>query len=152
MTLLSTKIKEIIKEKGISAHALEKRAGLRPSAIQNILYGRSKNPSISTLNAIAQALGYSVAELINDSVNPNEDNVENVLFEPPEINQKNWNCSLYLDCTGTVVDIAKKSNQSISKEEIITFIDHVYSYSASQKEGIADEYFARWLFERYGYL
>ena len=66
MTAISRHIKEKMVEKGLSAHALEKLAGLKLSAVQNIIYGRSKNPSVNILIPIAQALGCTVSDLLEE--------------------------------------------------------------------------------------
>ena len=61
MSDLKTRIKDKLSQKNISASALEKKAGIRPSTLQNILQGRSKNPSIDVLQAVARSLSCTVS-------------------------------------------------------------------------------------------
>ena len=63
---ISQKLKNKISEVGISVHALEKKAGLKQSSIQNILYGKSKKPSFHIMQSIAQALNCTVTELLEE--------------------------------------------------------------------------------------
>jgi transcriptional regulator with XRE-family HTH domain len=152
MTLLSAKIREIIKEKGISAHALERRAGLKHSAVQNILYGRSKNPSISTLSAIAQTLGCTVSALINSSINTPNTSLGPTPSELDEAFCEKWDHELYLASLEVVISVIRKSAKSINREAVIVLVDEVYSYSLINKEKKADCYFAQWLLERHGHV
>ncbi len=150
MALLSTKIREIIKEKGISAHALEKMAGLKPSAIQNILYGRSKNPSLATLSAIAQTLGCTLSSLIEDAGISPEDGKS--CFEAQGNLGKIWNQGLYLDAIEIVINIIRKSAKEINRGKLLYLVDEVYLYSLNHDGKVVDHYFAQWLFEHSGYI
>src|SRR5438445_761981 len=76
VSFLQQRLKEKMTAIRISAHALEKQAGLKPSAVQNILHGRSKKPSAEILFAVAKILGCPVDELIdnNDEVDLSANN------------------------------------------------------------------------------
>ena len=58
------KIKQICKERGISVRELEKKAGLSGNTITRWTGG--KNPSIKTLARVAEVLGMSVPELLEE--------------------------------------------------------------------------------------
>ena len=60
------KLKEIRKQKGLSSDKLGELVGLSGSAIRNIEAGRRKI-KLETLEKIAQALGVSVAELLEEA-------------------------------------------------------------------------------------
>lgn len=57
-------IKRIRQEKGISQDRLSKRADLALNTIVNIESGKSPNPTIETLQKIANALEVSIEDLI----------------------------------------------------------------------------------------
>lgn len=57
-------IKRIRQEKGISQDRLSKRADLALNTIVNIESGESPNPTIETLQKIANALEVSIEDLI----------------------------------------------------------------------------------------
>jgi len=61
------RIKEVIKEKGFSVSSLADKLGIKQESLSRAING---NPTVETLNKIAEALGVSVAELFerpNDS-------------------------------------------------------------------------------------
>src|ERR1044071_10317590 len=100
-------LKEKIHAKGISINALEKQAGLRRGAIQNIIYGRSRNPGIEILRTIAQVLECSVSELIGEDV-PSIPHSEK--RASPHIP---WNPQLYHECFNVVEDLLKRKKYSM---------------------------------------
>ena len=57
-------IKKIRQEKGISQDRLSKRADLALNTIVNIESGESPNPTVETLQKIANALEVSIEELL----------------------------------------------------------------------------------------
>jgi len=57
-------IKRIRKERGISQDRLSKRADLALNTIVNIELGKSPNPTIETLQKIANALEISIEKLL----------------------------------------------------------------------------------------
>ena len=52
-------------EKPITINKLASEAGVAPSTIKNILYGKSTNPGIVTLKKLCDGLGISLIELFN---------------------------------------------------------------------------------------
>lgn len=139
MVAIKKIIKDKIEEKGISAHALEKMAGLKPSAVQNILYGRSKNPSISTIQAIANALGCSVTSLISGQ----DDESSSKASDLP------WSQPLFLKCFDEVKNqLDKYGLTAMNKEEILSLVEEVYHYSQSNGIDTADANFTKWIIFR----
>lgn len=60
--LIYDRIKEICKEKGISASSVEKKAGLGNGAIAK---WNNFSPSVKNLKAVADVLEISIDELLN---------------------------------------------------------------------------------------
>ena len=55
-----------LKSRDISPQSLENLAGLNKGAVTNIIYNKSLNPTIETMQSIARALNCSVDDLIRD--------------------------------------------------------------------------------------
>jgi len=64
---MGLKIKEVIKEKGLTVQSLAERMGINRVGLSNHING---NPSVAVLEKIADALGVSIQELFE------KDNVE----------------------------------------------------------------------------
>lgn len=58
---LSTRVKELCSEQGITLKELSEKMGIKPESLSRAL---SCNPQLSTLENIAKALGVGVAELL----------------------------------------------------------------------------------------
>ena len=67
-TTLQKNLEKIIKDRNYQITELERRAGLKKNNIYNILKGISKKPSAELLQAVADALGVTVKDLYNPSV------------------------------------------------------------------------------------
>jgi transcriptional regulator with XRE-family HTH domain len=138
--MLSKVLKEKIMEKGISTHALEKKAGLKPSAIQNILYGRSKNPSIHIIQAVAQALGCRVSELIEENTSSSD--------ESYFTKTNHWNQELYLACFSKVHQLLQQEKKLLTREKIHEIVEEIYFYSASNDLKEPDHLFCAWIIKK----
>ncbi len=146
MTAISRHIKEKMIEKGLSAHALEKQAGLKLSAVQNIMYGRSKNPSINILASIAQALGCTVSDLLEEGHLSTQRAGSNV---GPSFSQTTpWNADLYINTLHVINISANAKNLSLSQEQLFKYADETYAYSIKNKKNKPDKNFAEWLVEK----
>jgi transcriptional regulator with XRE-family HTH domain len=135
-----------MQENKISAHALEKRAGLKTSAVHNILYGRSKNPSIHIIKAIAETLNCSIDDLLEQA--PSSPPVNRSRRTRPDINSVGdnlWESSLYLESLELISHLLKDKNIQLNKEKILDYVDEVYLYSLKSGQNKVDKYFAEWI-------
>lgn len=62
-SIIAKNIKKLRKEKGISQDRLSKLADLSLNTIVNVEAGDNPNPTVETLEKIAEALGVSVGDL-----------------------------------------------------------------------------------------
>ena len=138
MRLLQKRLKEKMIAKGLSAYNLEQQAGLRSSAVQNILSGRSKNPGIDTLTAIAKILECSIDELIK----------EEVPFNGPSSSSHPWDGRLYNLSLELILKLCKSKGTSISKETALKYAEEVYTYSVNANRKVPDKSFAKWIVEK----
>lgn len=145
MLPISKQIKERMTQKGVSAHALEKLAGLKNSAVHNILYGRSKNPSINTLLAISRALECDVSDLLSDSCQPHLFLKENLDGDGQPLV---WNAELYMDTLKIVHSLSLRHNISLSKAQWFACTEEVYAYSLKHNRAKPDKNFAEWILEK----
>ena len=74
--MIDNAIKTKVKDKGLSVNKLEKMANLKPGSIYNIISGRSKNPSIYTVQSIAKVLDCSVSEFMETDYSTNNEKQE----------------------------------------------------------------------------
>ncbi len=113
MAQLVNFLKQKMEQEGITAYALEKRAGLKPSAVNNIIYGKSKNPSITVLKAISRALNCTVADLIGEEPDHQIDSGESTLHSSGDFT----NHELYIISLLTFSSILKKRQILAFKRE-----------------------------------
>lgn len=152
---ISSHIRKRLNERGLSVHALEKQAGLKPSAVHNILYGRSKNPTAHTLQAIAHALDCSISDLINEENREkflplkhksNDELQPNITYKDSAFRNE-WNIDLYFECSEAVTQLLKKFRIPLPKDKFLDYVEEVYLYSKGGSNKV-DIYFAEWLIKR----
>jgi len=80
-TDLTTRLENLMAKRGIKAATLSKSAGLNRRAVTDILEGRSQNPRIDTLVALAAALNVDVSALAGSNAVP--DVVSEGMESPP---------------------------------------------------------------------
>lgn len=136
MNNLGKKIKEILNEQNVSASALERKAGIGPSSLQNILQGRVKNPSLEIIKAIASALGYTVSELLGETSKPSH--ILAILKD------KEWNQQLYLNVIKTVLAAYEQQDIKADKIEILEAIENIYDYCLKYDKKKPDRDFVEW--------
>ena len=64
--MLSKNLETIRRKKGFSRKTLSIKSGISASTIGLIEWGMSENPQIATLKKLADALGVTVSDLIDD--------------------------------------------------------------------------------------
>ena len=70
---VKNRILKLCEEKDLTINALANEAGLPPSSIKNILYGKSKNPKIATIKIICDGVNISLKEFFDS---PESDRLE----------------------------------------------------------------------------
>lgn len=121
---------------------LEKKAGLKTSAVRNILSGASKKPSAETLQAIANALECSIYDLMDDEIVPS-------IIAPqkkPQFNRyKVDDIGLFHSCVKTTTEQIEQEKLECTLENLSFFICQTYVYSKESNQKRADLKFIRWL-------
>lgn len=149
-TQLQEALKEKMSEIGISVHALEKQAGLKRSAVQNILHGRSKNPSAHILHAVAKILGCNINELLNHS--------QATFTEPSHITEQkentaeHFNIELYAEAARMACDTLSNNPPSLNTSQSLRYIKEIYQYALDSHLPYIDKNFATWLAGKYALM
>jgi transcriptional regulator with XRE-family HTH domain len=130
-----------IPDKNLNARELERRAGLKMSAVRNILSGNSKNPGIEVIAAIAKALECSTDELLG--IEHKKDKAEQQKQKVIEI----WDFALYENCLKEVQNYLQIKNLKPQAEQILFFIREAYIYSLEGRDKKADLRFIKWIID-----
>lgn len=140
---LQARLRKKMAEAGFSAHALEKQAGLKRSAVQNILYGKSKKPSAEILGAITKILGCSISELLNQQ----QENVQlksNYLLES-HADMNELDTALYAKAVQVANNIFQAHQINLNKQDALNYINEIYQYALNSHQTDIDIVFAEWL-------
>ena len=117
-TQIARQISARLRAKNISFYELEKKAGLRPHAVQNILRGRSKKPSGELLQAIAQELGCTVEDLLQSQKTNYTDEITHSKKEL--LNQRYKHPDLFLETVKFVNQTLKEKENSLTIDQFIS--------------------------------
>jgi transcriptional regulator with XRE-family HTH domain len=139
---VAEKIRDKIEEKNLSVMGLEKKAGLKLHAVQNILSGQTKKPNINTLVAVANALGCSLSDLVDvpESVDDVKES-KHIMFT---------NLDLLKETNAYLIDAFLRRGKNVSSQTLIEAIQEVYIYGEKNKGGNFDKDFADWMLDRLG--
>jgi len=138
MSTLRFNLKKKLLENGLSASALEKKAGIRPSSLQNILQGRSKNPSIEILQLSARALNCTVSELLGE-------NSKSAEIEPFCAAPSRWDQELYIQMAEAVFRVYAGRHHTTSKRVLLQAIEQVYTYCLQYAKKTVDDDLVDWV-------
>ena len=147
---LQKQLSERIEANNFSVNALEKKAGLKRSAVRNILQGFSKKPSAAVLLSIAEALNCTVDDLLgsrsSSDIAPN-----NIKPTSKPHNLHPWNDTLYIEAVKLVSKILSEKDSQLKSEQTIALINESYKYSLDKGSDKVDVDFTRWLVGRSRY-
>ena len=141
ISTLQNQIHTRMEQKNLNARELERKAGLKISAVNNILTGKSNNPGIEALSAIARWLECSVDELIgNSDINTIKSKNKNKIAHE-------WNPELYKHCLDEVQNYIKSIKATTTGEQLLYFVKEAYLYSIEGNNNKADSRFIKWLID-----
>ena len=106
-----------IKQKGWSIVTTSQRSGIPEVTIKSIIYGKSNNQKLTTVEKFAKAFGCSVSDLIADK--PNQEDENN--------NAKNFDQKLFNKASKNVEKYLSTKDINFDKSKTIKIIDAVYS-------------------------
>lgn len=138
-TVLQIRLKNLMEEKSLRTSDLEKLAGLKMSAVRNILLGKTKHPKAETLQAIAEVLGCTVPELLGKDSPQQESNLSSPKLEYPD---------LFLESAKSFVSRLEKEGGTLTLDQACFIIKETYLYSCQNNSKTVDEKFAKWVFSK----
>lgn len=140
MTNLVMSIKRKLLEQNLTVSALEKKAGIRPSSLQNIIQGRSKNPNLDTLKTVAKALQCSVSDLLEED----RISADIELF----LGKNAWNQDRYFDIISSVISVCRKSKRTLPKKVFLLAVEEIYDYALRYSKNNVDQDLIDWILQR----
>lgn len=64
-TTVRNRILQLLEQKNMSIHKLAMEAGVAPSSIKNILYGKSRNPGVVTIKMLCDGFGITLCDFFD---------------------------------------------------------------------------------------
>jgi transcriptional regulator with XRE-family HTH domain len=147
ITILQEQINTRMKEKNLTANTVEKKAGLKISAVRNILLGKSKNPGVEILIAIANTLECSVDELLGKNLSNSKQLSGNLSPHQKDQELCVWKHDLYKDSLRSAQNHIEKHKLSPTSEQMLFFVREIYFYSLNSTDNIADQRFTKWIID-----
>lgn len=144
MNPIAQNIDARMKASNLSIMALETKTGLKPHAVRNIVTGKSKNPSAVNLQAIADALGCTVKDLLTLPSGIQQEkpkSLEDVLQE------SHRNSPLMEECVHVVDKLLQKAHKSPTTAQYLTCVREVYLQSLQRTPQSVNEAFAEWFID-----
>lgn len=139
MKQIKYKLKEHFDNNEINLSSFENKAGLKRNVIYNILYDKSKNPTIENVIKIAEALNCSVDELLG-----REEYFKNYIKN--HRSKIEYNAKLFDEIQETVNKYIEDNKiHKTSLGDIIYLIEEIYEYSKNSNNSVLDEKFALWI-------
>lgn len=139
-SLLAQHIEFRMKTLGLNVKKLERNANLKVNAVKNILLGRSQNPNVYTVVAIANALNCNLYELLGEL--PPESSETPMMLDPTH---RIDHPELMKQCMNTVLTFVETHAKSITVTQLMLIADHIYRYSLQTSSKTMDEHFAEWI-------
>lgn len=137
---VAEKIRDKLEQQNLSVLGLEKKAGLKVHAVQNILTGHSKRPNIDTLLAIANALGCNLSDLIDEPTTQTPASKTKV--------EKYGNFKLLGEISSYLINEMEQFLDDVAPQTLNDFTQEVYIYCEKNKGGTFDKDFAIWVLDR----
>lgn len=135
---LKRNIKTQLERNRLSISELERRAGLKPSAVRNILDGRSKKPNIEMLRAIAKQFDQGVDALISEE--------EDALTGTNESSKSKYGFDtiLYHDVFHELTRMIGENNIKVTIDEFQSYAKQVYDYCIESELTFIDKRFVKY--------
>lgn len=139
-SLLAQHIEFRMKALGLNVKKLERSANLKVNAVKNILLGRSQNPNVYTVVAIAKALNCNLYELLGEL--PPESSETPLILDPTH---RIDHPALMRQSINSVLTFIETHARSITVTQLMLIADHIYRYSLQTSSKTMDERFAEWI-------
>lgn len=141
-TQIAKQIFTRLRAKNLTFYELEKKAGLKPHAVQNILRGKSKNPSGALLQAIARELGCTIEDLLQEQDTSFGEEIS--LSKKALLNQPYEYPELFLEAVKFVNKALEEKDPALTIEQCVSCMEEIYLHSLQKNPQEIDIQFAEW--------
>lgn len=142
---LAKQISARLKAKNLSISMLEREAGLKNYAVQNIVSGKSKKPSAELLQAIADVLGCTIKELLSG---PDIFHEAELVKTKKEVLDGHYTQPEILEKIIKMVNKKVGERQTpLTNHQVLNYIEEVYLHSLQKEPPQIDEEFVNWYFD-----
>ncbi|NRA89556.1 MAG: helix-turn-helix transcriptional regulator [Simkaniaceae bacterium] len=138
MTNLKNNLNVLLDKNNLSVSEAERLAGLRISALRNILRGQSKNPSVEILSKLAALFQCSISELMGESID-----IKNKHFQT-QID----NFEFFVDFSNFVKTFCEEKHVMLSYKKFSNIQSESYDYTVENKLKTMDKNFTKWLLQK----
>jgi transcriptional regulator with XRE-family HTH domain len=149
MQNLQSQLRSQISRSNLSVRDVERLAGLKRCALSNILEGKSKKPSIETLQATAKVLGCSVSDLLDAPGAEDTTHFQAGLEEAQKPLVLPVRAPILCETISTLDAYFKDINYEPNLEQFWQCAVRVYSYTLGSGENQIDPKFAEWLVNKF---
>lgn|SRR5690606_5393374 len=148
---LRENLPKIIKEKNLSVSAFERMAGLKKNAVTNIINGHTKNPSAKTLQSIADLVGCSVKDLLqNNEINSYTSLQRSTVSSPTSEVKVTYleDIDLFNEISSYFTQCLKNKESKVDINNFLQSIVETYSFCYFKNDKKFDIRFADWSIEK----
>jgi transcriptional regulator with XRE-family HTH domain len=123
MVSVKEKLSQRMKEKGWSIVTTAERSGIPAATIKSIIYGKSNNQKVITLEKLAKVFGCSIDDLLEEGSKGESERVNTELFK---------------ECLDAVELFLKQNNFEIRQEKLMMVVENLSSLLIKKKnKGLA---------------
>jgi transcriptional regulator with XRE-family HTH domain len=135
---LKKNILRLIDEQGLTVTDLERQAGLKKSVVRNIIQDKSKNPTYSTLQAIAKELGCNVESLVGGT--------DNTKFKKSQL--KKTNMGFMIEALEELNVFVTGHNIIPTSNKLVSCLQETHDYAVDNNLDKIDVRFLKWTAKR----
>ena len=119
MSIVQKKVKEYIKDKGWSIVTTAQKSGIPLATVKSIIYGKSTNQKISTLEKLADAFDCNVSDLTGETSNAKNQEIDFDLFK---------------ECMYRLEEYVSSKHLMLSEEKKMRTVDNLFSLYIKKKQ------------------
>lgn len=149
MKSLQNQLRAQISRSNLTVRDIERLAGLKRCALSNILEGKSKNPSLDTLQATAKVLGCTVSDLLDVGESEETSHFQAGLKEAQKPLVLPVQASMLCEIMTSLDTCFKNIDYEPNLEQFWQCVIRVYSYTLGSGENAVDPKFTQWLVNKF---
>lgn len=149
MKNLQSQLRSHINRSNLTVRDVERLAGLKRCALSNILEGKSKKPSLETLQSTANVLGCAVSDLLEGFDSEDTTHFQSGLEDVQKPLILPVRASLLSEIIKMLDTCFKNISYEPNLEQFWQCVLRVYSYTLGSGESAPDPKFAEWLVNKF---